>query len=68
MKGVVIWFNNSKGFGFLKPDDGSPDVFAHFSAIQSKGYKSLKEGQRVEFDIEQGPKGKPQAANVAVVD
>jgi len=68
MKGVVIWFNNSKGFGFLKPDDGSADVFTHFSAIQCEGYKKLEQGQKVQFEIEQGPKGKPQAANVVVVD
>lgn len=61
--GTVKWFNNTKGFGFIAPEDGSEDVFAHFSAIQSEGYKSLKEGQRVEFEITSGPKGL-QAANI----
>ncbi|HOX89507.1 MAG TPA: cold-shock protein [Burkholderiaceae bacterium] len=55
--GTVKWFNDSKGFGFIKPDDGSADLFAHFSEIQSKGFKSLKEGERVEFEVKQGPKG-----------
>lgn len=63
--GTVKWFNASKGYGFLERQDG-PDVFVHFSAIQSKGYRSLQEGQRVEFTIEQGPKG-PQAANVVTI-
>ncbi|NTV96552.1 MAG: cold-shock protein [Thiobacillus sp.] len=61
--GTVKWFNDSKGFGFITPDGGGEDVFAHFSAIQSKGFKSLKEGQRVTFDVTDGPKGK-QAANI----
>jgi len=61
--GTVKWFNSEKGFGFIAPEDGSPDVFAHFSAIQGNGYKSLDENQRVEFDVEQGPKG-PQASNI----
>jgi cold shock protein len=61
--GTVKWFNDSKGFGFITPDGGGEDVFAHFSAIQSKGFKSLKEGQRVTFDVTEGPKGK-QAANI----
>ncbi|MBO9578341.1 MAG: cold-shock protein [Microbacteriaceae bacterium] len=61
--GTVKWFNAEKGFGFISPDDGSADVFAHFSAIQGGGYRSLDEGQKVEFDTEQGPKG-PQAANI----
>ena len=61
--GIVKWFNDSKGFGFITPDGGGEDVFAHFSAINSKGFKSLKEGQRVSFDVAEGPKGK-QAANI----
>jgi len=61
--GTVKWFNAEKGFGFIAPEDGSSDVFAHFSAIQGGGYRSLDEGQRVEFDIEQGQRG-PQAANI----
>ena len=61
--GTVMWFNADKGFGFIAPDDGSADVFAHFSAIQTSGYRSLDEAQKVEFDVEQGPKG-PQAANI----
>jgi CspA family cold shock protein len=61
--GTVKWFNAEKGFGFIAPDDGSADVFAHYSAINSSGYRSLEENQRVEFEVNQGPKG-PQAANV----
>jgi CspA family cold shock protein len=61
--GTVKWFNADKGFGFIAPDDGSEDVFAHFSAIQSSGYRSLDENQKVEFDVEQGQKGL-QAANI----
>jgi CspA family cold shock protein len=61
--GTVKWFNAEKGYGFIAPEDGSADVFAHYSAIQSSGYRSLEEGQRVEFDTTQGPKG-PQAENV----
>jgi CspA family cold shock protein len=61
-KGTVKWFNDQKGFGFISQDDG-PDVFVHFSAIQSNGFKSLQEGQPVEFDLVEGPKGL-QAANV----
>ena len=61
--GTVKWFNDSKGFGFITPDDGGEDLFAHFSAINANGFKSLKEGQRVSFEITQGPKGK-QAANI----
>jgi CspA family cold shock protein len=61
--GTVKWFNADKGFGFIAPDDVSEDVFAHFSAIQSSGYRSLDENQKVEFDVEQGQKGL-QAANI----
>jgi CspA family cold shock protein len=61
--GIVKWFNGDKGYGFITPDDGSADVFAHFSAIQSSGYRSLEENQRVEFDITSGQKG-PQAENI----
>ena len=61
--GKVKWFNDAKGFGFITPDDGSEDLFAHFSAINMSGFKSLKEGQKVTFDVVQGPKGK-QASNI----
>lgn len=61
--GTVKWFNDSKGFGFITPDDGGDDLFAHFSAIVESGYKSLKEGQRVTFEVTEGPKGK-QASNI----
>lgn len=61
--GTVKWFNDAKGFGFIKPDDGSDDVFAHFSAIQMDGFRSLKEGQKVSFEVVAGPKGK-QASNI----
>ena len=64
--GTVKWFNADKGFGFIAPDDGSADVFAHFSAIESDGYRSLEENQRVEFDTAQGPKGL-QAEKIRVV-
>jgi CspA family cold shock protein len=62
LKGTVKWFNNAKGYGFIGREDG-PDVFVHFSAITAEGYKSLQEGDQVEFEITQGPKG-AQAANV----
>lgn len=61
--GTVKWFNDSKGFGFITPTDGSDDLFAHFSGINMSGFKSLKEGQKVTFDVVQGPKGK-QASNI----
>ena len=61
--GTVKWFKNSKGFGFITPDDGSADVFVHFSAIASDGFRTLEEGQAVSYDVETGPKG-PQASNV----
>jgi CspA family cold shock protein len=61
--GIVKWFNDAKGFGFITPDDGGEDLFAHFSAIQSNGFKSLAENQRVSFEVTTGPKGK-QASNI----
>ena len=64
--GTVKWFNDAKGFGFITPDDGKEDLFAHFSAIQSSGFKSLKEGQKVSFEVMQGPKGM-QASNIKAV-
>ncbi|MBT2525099.1 cold-shock protein [Streptomyces sp. ISL-99] len=63
--GTVKWFNADKGFGFIEQDGGGPDVFVHFSAIQSTGFKELQEGDKVEFEVTQGPKG-PQAENVTV--
>ncbi|EMH4118667.1 transcription antiterminator/RNA stability regulator CspE [Yersinia enterocolitica] len=66
MKGQVKWFNESKGFGFITPADGSKDVFVHFSAIQDQGFKTLAEGQNVQFSIENGAKG-PFAANVTAI-
>ena len=63
VNGTVKWFNSEKGFGFIAPEDGSADVFVHFSAIASSGYRSLEENQKVTFDVTQGQKG-PQAANV----
>ena len=61
--GTVKWFNDAKGFGFITPDDGSEDLFAHFSAIQMRGFKTLKEGRKVTFEVTQGLKGK-QASNI----
>jgi CspA family cold shock protein len=66
IQGTVKWFNENKGFGFVTPDDGSKDVFVHFSAIQDQGFKTLAEGQRVSFSIENGAKG-PSAANVVPI-
>ena len=63
--GTVKWFNDAKGFGFVTPDDGGPDLFAHFSAIQSEGFKYLQENQRVSFDVTTGQKGL-QASNIRV--
>jgi len=65
--GIVKWFNDSKGFGFITPDEGGDDLFAHFSAIQGNGFKSLSENQRVTFDVVMGQKGK-QAANIRVAE
>ena len=62
-QGTVKWFNSEKGFGFIAPDEGGADVFAHYSAIESSGYRSLEENQRVEFEVTTGPKG-PQASSV----
>ena len=65
MNGTVKWFNGEKGFGFITGEDGN-DVFAHFSQINSEGYKSLDEGQKVSYDVAEGPKG-PQAENITVL-
>lgn len=65
--GTVKWFNADKGFGFISPDDSEQDVFAHFSAINGSGYRSLEENQRVEFEVQEGPKGL-QAANITIVN
>lgn len=65
-QGICKWFNDAKGFGFITPSDGGEDLFAHFSAINMNGFKTLTEGQRVSFDVVQGPKGK-QASNIQAV-
>jgi cold shock protein len=65
-QGTVTWFNSEKGFGFIAQDGGGPDMFVHFSAIASSGYRSLEENQRVQFDVTQGQKG-PQADNVSAI-
>lgn len=64
--GTVKWFNAEKGYGFITPEDGAKDLFVHFSAIQAEGYKTLTEGQKVEYEATQGQKG-PQASNVRVI-
>src|SRR5262249_51272406 len=64
--GTVKWFNETKGFGFIKPDDGGNDVFAHYSGIKSKGFRTLKENQRVEYQVQQGQKG-PQAVEIVPI-
>ncbi|MFQ5994265.1 MAG: cold-shock protein [Acidiferrobacterales bacterium] len=65
--GTVKWFNASKGYGFIIPNDGGSEVFAHFSAIQMEGYKTLKQGQTVEYEVQDGPKG-PQASKIQPVN
>ena len=65
--GIVKWFNNAKGWGFIAPDDGSPEAFAHYSAISMDGFKSLKDGQRVQFTLVDGPKG-PHAVDIRALD
>jgi CspA family cold shock protein len=64
--GTVKWFNESKGFGFIKPDDGGADLFAHYSGIKAKGFRTLKENQKVQYEVQQGQKG-PQAVEIDIV-
>lgn len=66
-QGTVKWFNDAKGFGFIEPDGGGADIFAHFSAVEMKGFKTLKQGSRVSFEITEGPKGQ-LAANIQPMD
>jgi len=66
VQGTVKWFNAEKGFGFIAPDGGAPDVFVHYSAIEADGYRSLSENQRVEFEVTQGQKG-PQAERLRLI-
>jgi CspA family cold shock protein len=66
--GVVKWFSNTRGYGFISPDEGGEDVFAHFSAIEMEGYRTLKSGQRVEFDVNPGPKGLHASKIMVVID
>ena len=66
LTGTVKWFNDAKGFGFIAPEDGSEDVFVHYSAISSEGFRTLQQGQKVSFEVVQGPKGS-QASGVALV-
>ena len=66
LRGQVKWFNDTKGFGFITPEDGSKDIFVHFSAIRGAGFRTLEEGQQVEFSIADGAKG-PSAANVTII-
>lgn len=68
MQGTVKWFSEAKGFGFILPDGGGKDVFVHYSGIQMSGYKTLVEGERVQFELETGPGGKQQAAQVVRLD
>ena len=65
--GTVKWFNDAKGFGFIEPESGGADVFAHFSAIEMDGFRTLKEGQAVEYDVQEGPKG-PQASKIMAAE